>query len=126
MANELEKDIKNAILAWLSYQRNCMVFVHDSVGIFDPIKKIHRRRTSRFHRPGVADILGIVNKMPLAIEVKTKKGVLTDHQKQFLAQWEQMGGISIVARSVDDVINHPAFRSKPAVAQSTDTQDTKK
>jgi len=55
--------------------------------------------------PGVPDIVGI---MPdgrfLGIEVKTAKGVLSDHQSKFIENINAAGGFAFVARSVDDVI----------------------
>lgn len=54
---------------------------------------------------GVADILGIYQGKPLAIEVKSKKGRLSEFQKTFLIRFHAQGGIAIVARSVDDVEN---------------------
>ena len=52
---------------------------------------------------GVADIIGIYNGRPLAIEVKTVRGKLSEHQERFLTRWRNEGGIAIVARSVEDV-----------------------
>lgn len=80
-----------------------MYFVHDSVGIFDPKKKIYRTNWSLYRMKGVADILGIFDGKPLAIEVKSKTGRLTPEQAAFLARWKSMGGIGIVARSIEDV-----------------------
>jgi len=56
------------------------------------------------HPKGIADILGIWEGRPLAIEVKTKKGRVTDHQRKFLDCVRRNGGIAFVARSIDDVI----------------------
>jgi len=53
---------------------------------------------------GVSDILGIWNGKFLAIEVKTERGNLSDHQKRFIDMINREGGIAFVARSVDDVI----------------------
>lgn len=54
--------------------------------------------------PGVADLICCWKGRYLAIEVKTEKGAITDKQKNFLERISRAGGISIVARSVDDVI----------------------
>ena len=97
--------IKNAILEWFSLQKNCFVFPVDSVGIFDPSRGIYRKRQSRFHRKGVADIIGIWDGIPLAVEVKSLTGRLRPEQKIFLDDFKGHGGIAIVARSVNDVIN---------------------
>lgn len=54
--------------------------------------------------PGISDIIGIYKGRPLAIEVKTLRGKVTDDQQNFLDNFKDAGGIAIVARSVDDVI----------------------
>lgn len=101
-----EQKIKNEILWWLKSQPKCFVWPNDSVGIYDPIKRIFRKKNSPFHIKGVADILGIWNGMPIAIEVKSKKGVASPEQINFLKVFALYGGISLIARSVEDVSNH--------------------
>jgi penicillin-binding protein-related factor A (putative recombinase) len=100
-----EGRVKNNILAWLRVKR-IFAFPVDSVGIFDPIKKVYRKRHSEFHIKGVSDILGIYKGKPLAIEVKSKTGSLTQEQKVFLGLFNELGGIGICARSIDDVEAH--------------------
>ena len=53
---------------------------------------------------GVSDIIGCYEGTFFAIEVKTQKGVITEHQKDFLRRVEEAGGIAIVARSCEDVV----------------------
>lgn len=53
---------------------------------------------------GVADILGIFNGRPLAIEVKRPGNKPTEVQKEFLQKFEKKGGIAFVAYSLDEVI----------------------
>ena len=97
-----EQQIQNAILDYLNlcpgvYWRN------NSTGVYDPVKKCFRR-TSKFHRNGIADILGIRSDGTfVAIEVKTEKGRLTDNQKSFLKDIEDNNGVAFVARSIEDV-----------------------
>ena len=93
-----ESMLKNEICEWLSVQPQCMFYVTQSVGISG------RRNNSRYSCRGVADIVGIWNKRPLYIEVKTIKGKLEKHQSEFLRDVICYGGIAIVARSVNDVI----------------------
>lgn len=100
-----ENDIKNSILGWLSTLPECFVWPNDSTGIFDPSKGIYRRKNSKFFIRGVSDILGIYKGRPLAIEVKSKIGRVSEHQEFFLKRFELSGGIAIVARSIDDVRN---------------------
>lgn len=98
-----ENAIKNSICSWLSFQRDCLFFIHDSVGIFDPVKKRFRANKSPYRKKGVSDILGSWKGRFLAIEVKTPKNYLTPEQKAFLEEVRVKGGIGILARSIDDV-----------------------
>lgn len=56
--------------------------------------------------PGISDIIGIYHVRPLAIEIKTAKGKLSEHQISFLNNFKKEGGIAFVARSVEDVIEN--------------------
>lgn len=63
-----------------------------------------RRHFVRFAFPGCADILGqTTDGRFLAIECKSRTGRLTADQKAFLDRVASAGGVSGVARSVDDV-----------------------
>lgn len=73
------------------------------MGTYDP-KEGKFRRPSKYYKRGTADILGIYKGRPLAIEVKSEKGRLSIHQKLFLQEFQNNGGIAIVARSVEDVV----------------------
>lgn len=96
-----EGRIENMILHWLKSKR-IFHFKVKSVGTFDPIKKVYRT-TSPLYRKGVSDIIAIYNGKPVAIEVKSKTGRLTDDQKEFQYDFCQAGGVAFVARSVEDV-----------------------
>jgi hypothetical protein len=55
--------------------------------------------------PGVPDIVGILKDGRfLGIEVKTERGVVSDHQSRFIENINATGGCAFVARSVDEVI----------------------
>jgi hypothetical protein len=62
--------------------------------------------------PGIADIIGIYRGKFLAIELKAPKGVLSDNQKVFLKRVLDEGGIAIVAKSLDDVIDGLGVRDR--------------
>lgn len=96
-----ENAIKNNILSWLKSKR-IFAWPCDSIGIFDPTKKIYRKRHSQYHLKGVSDILGIYNGKFLAIEVKSKTGRLSPEQVWFLAEVKAKGGIAFMARSIED------------------------
>jgi hypothetical protein len=94
-----EADAQREILRYLTLMRIFHIRVntqgvplHNGSGAFRPAP----------HR-GVADILGIYQRRPLAIEVKSDTGRLTVDQRVFLAQFEAAGGIAFVARSAKDV-----------------------
>ena len=54
---------------------------------------------------GIADIIGVLpGGKALAIEVKTKRGRLSEYQEKFLDRFKAAGGIAFVARSPGDVI----------------------
>lgn len=54
---------------------------------------------------GVSDIIGVWKGRFLAVEVKTKKGIVSVEQQEFLDSVKSCGGIAIVARSLGDVEN---------------------
>lgn len=55
-------------------------------------------------KKGVSDIIACYKGRFIAIEVKTEKGRVSDAQQQFLEAVTASGGVAILARSVDDVI----------------------
>jgi hypothetical protein len=78
--------------------------------------KDKRERPVFFGKPGSSDILGLLpGGRFIAVECKSAKGKLSEKQKEFLANVEEMGGLTIVARSVDDVINGVNNRHKKRV-----------
>ena len=53
--------------------------------------------------PGVPDRIGIYKGVALAIEFKSRKGVLSDFQRQFRERWNMEGGLYIECRSIEDL-----------------------
>ena len=99
---ETEKDIESIILDWINKHRHGFAFKVNTVGIYDPTKKVYRN-PGKFTLKGTADILGIFKEKPLAIEVKKHSGKLSVEQKAFLKKWQAMGGIAFVTYSLDEV-----------------------
>jgi hypothetical protein len=66
-----------------------------------------RDKTDRpvfFGKVGSSDIIGLLpGGRFIAVECKAPGGRLSDHQIDFLNQIERMGGLAIIARSVEDV-----------------------
>jgi hypothetical protein len=66
---------------------------------------LDRARPISFGLPGSADILGILaNGTPLAAEAKTGTGRQQKNQRNFQAAWEKRGGLYVVFRSVDQLL----------------------
>lgn len=95
-------DLANHICYWVN-QWGGLAFIHDSVGIYDPVRKVMRSNKNPFRKKGVADILGIWRIKPLAIEVKVGRDRLSPVQTEFRVEWERHGGLYILAYGLLDV-----------------------
>lgn len=96
-----EKLIENQILVYL-LSKQVFCWKVKTTATYD--SKLGRyRKTSPLYKKGVADILGIYQGKPLAIEVKTQTGRLSPEQRDFLLEFSSQGGIAFIARSVDDI-----------------------
>jgi hypothetical protein len=57
-----------------------------------------------FGKVGSSDILGVLpGGKFIAVECKAQNGRLSDHQIEFLNEIERMGGVAVIAKSVDDI-----------------------
>ena len=97
-----EKQIQNQILSWL-YSQRILAWENQSTGIYSEKRKCFLLKKGVHRKIGVSDILGIFNGKFLAIEVKSAKGKPTEHQKRFLDEVLEHGGIAFIARSIEDV-----------------------
>lgn len=101
-----ESDIQTLILAWLLTQK-FFVWRNKSEGTFDPLTGKRRAMNQVGAKKGVPDILGILpDGRFLAIEVKTQTGKVSAEQGDFIRQANTLGGLALVARSLDDVKAH--------------------
>lgn len=98
-----EKLIENAILERLSYVKDGFFWKSNTIGVYDPVKKVFRKSRSKYLINGVSDILGVYQGRFVAIEVKTAKGRVSENQKRFIDNINKHGGLAFVARSVADV-----------------------
>lgn len=82
-------------LPWLKVWRNNSGALYDRTG-----------KLVKFGLAGSADIIGIVKPHGrfLAIEVKAEKGRQSESQRNFQRMVEGMGGVYVLARSVEDVL----------------------
>ena len=75
------------------------------MGTYDPVRGCYRANHSRFSEKGSSDILGIWGGRMLCIEVKAKRGTLRPEQKEFLEVMGKLGALTLVARSLEDVLS---------------------
>lgn len=107
-----ETDLVRACLDWLALHR-VKAWRMNNTGIFDPVKKIHRR----FHGlRGVSDILGILPQRVrlaggeietfgnfLAVEVKKPGEKPRPEQETFLQDIRAAGGIAVCVHSLAEL-----------------------
>lgn len=102
-----EHDIQNSILAYLARCSKVAWAHRMNSGKF---KKSNGDGSFRWIQAGFVgcpDIMGqLTDGRFLAVEVKAAKGRLSPEQSAFLDAVLAGNGVAIVARSVDDVINH--------------------
>lgn len=83
-----ENDIKKVVKDWLAIKRIFSFYILQGLGCF----------------LGIPDRIAIYKGRIVCIEFKTEKGVQSTFQKLFQANVENSGGIYIVARCLEDVI----------------------
>lgn len=93
-----EKEIQKAILNYLAlFPQKCFVWrANTGAAKFDG-------RYVKFGIKGMADIIGVLGGRFLAIEVKRPGRKPDMHQKAFGQSVTRLGGVYLVATSVDDV-----------------------
>ena len=99
----LEKHIEKSILQYLNQVMGAFAWKNATMGVWDPRKKIYRTNTNL---KGVSDIICIFNRQVFFIEVKTKTGKLSEHQKHFIDECNERGVKAFVARSIQDVVDN--------------------
>ena len=98
----MEIDIQNLILDRLN-KAGIFCFRVNTAGIYDEKNKTYRK-PAKFTLAGTSDIIGLLpNGRFLAIEVKSKSGRPSKEQLAFLRKVNSLGGIGLVANSLDVV-----------------------
>jgi hypothetical protein len=98
-----ENSVQKQILDYLAYLPDCMAWRNN---------QFHVSGKSFSGMTGCSDIIGIYKGRFLAIEVKTSEGILSIEQGRFLDKINDHGGIAIVARCINDVMNVMTNRVK--------------
>jgi hypothetical protein len=108
-----EKEIESQILRWMNFQYDVFAFKINTVGVYDEVRGVYRKNHNPFIIPGTSDILAIAYKHPIAIEVKTPKGMksflrqMTEterNQRAFLDKFHSKGGYSTAVSSLAQAI----------------------
>lgn len=73
---------------------------------------IKTRGGTRLEEPGLAEIIGIREGRFFAVKLASDHGALTGDHKDFLKRVTEAGGIAIVAKSPDDVIDGLGLRGR--------------
>lgn len=95
-----ESSIQKTIMKSLAINPNVAWFARFNSGVFQDGDRYIRAHT----QPGMSDIMGMLHGGKLfAIEVKSEKGKPSEDQAAFLEKIARGGGLSGVARSIDDV-----------------------
>lgn len=96
-----EKATQKAILDWLTltrtfhYRNNSGAFVSEYKG---------KRSFVKFGASGSPDIVVVKDGIYIGIEVKDTRGRLSESQVDFRDRLEKAGGLYLIARSLEDVI----------------------
>lgn len=118
MTAQPERLVRNAIVDWLRMHR-IMCWIFDSVGIFDPNKRVYLTRSSKYKIKGLPDIhgilpggrfLGVEVKQPDRVNAKgqTVRYYPSAEQKERIAEINAAGGLAFVARSIEDMESRKA------------------
>ena len=99
-----EHQVQSAILRYLAVSPRVAWAQRINTGAIKIPAPGGRDRFVRFGFPGCPDILGqLTDGRLLAIEVKSHTGRASEAQADFLALVATHGGVSVLARSIDDV-----------------------
>lgn len=87
------------------------VWRQNNVGVYDPVKKVFRKNSTT---PGISDILGYHRKSGriIACEIKAGNDRLSADQEMFLNGIKRAGGIALVVRKIDDLLNFQKDETK--------------
>lgn len=101
-----EHQVQTAILRYLAVSPRVAWAERMNTGAIKIPAANGRDRFLRFGFPGCPDILGqMTDGRLLAIEVKSPSGRATEAQAAFLALVAKNKGVSLIARSVDDIMS---------------------
>ena len=96
-----ESSVMDAVCEYL-HMMGYFFFRVNNVGVYDPVKKIHRK-LPKWAIKGVSDLIVVWRGQTFFIELKAPKGKLSPDQEAFQASVENNDGDYHVVRSVEDI-----------------------
>lgn len=96
-----ESEIEIAVCHLLRVNEFCF-WKQTNRGYFDVRTKRFRKDHNPYTGRGVPDLMMIYRGYFIGLEIKTKKGVQSDDQKEFQAKCMKAGGFYFVIRSVEE------------------------
>lgn len=100
-----EKEIEHQILHYLNSQPKTFAFKINTIGVFDPVRKIYRKNNNKWIQLGTSDIIGVHNAVCFGVEVKQPKKKASANQLMFLDRIQREGGMGAVCHSLDEAIS---------------------
>jgi len=99
-----ETNLVGEILDFITLNYPVFAWRQNTVGVYDPKKRIFRKNNSKHFKTGVSDILGLyAGGVFFAMEVKMpgREETLTETQENFLVDVASFGGVGGMVNSID-------------------------
>lgn len=100
-----EASIHANVYAYLSACPEYFGFTVKNGGTYDPRIGAYRSRSGPGYRKGVSDLVGAWNSQLFCVEIKTPQGRLSPDQKLFRDDVLKAGGLYIVVKSMEEIID---------------------
>ena len=93
-----EGELKRGVMDFLALQADCVI-----VRVF--CGKVKAEHGGWIHGApnGTADFVGHCAGIPVALELKAKRGKRSEEQAAFADKWEKAGGVCVLVKTLDDV-----------------------
>ncbi len=93
-----EGELKRGVMDFIALQADCII-----VRVFTGTVKAERGGWIHGAPNGTADFVGLCAGIPLALELKAKRGRASEEQLLFSCKWVKSGGCFAIVKTLDDV-----------------------
>ena len=100
-----ESQIQANVYAYLQQCPEYFGFAVHNGGVYDPRIRGYRANRGVGRRKGIADLIGAWSGQLFCVEVKTSVGRLSPEQKAFRDDVVRAGGLYVMVRSVEEVVD---------------------